>query len=137
MNATKPEREKELIRIEKQIRQTELINRSGRKPFYWGGLAGYHQLQAISQALHQVISPEKESPYLHCLTQRVERVLEKKHTLADELQEAHQWLERIARCLRYPPSSYPECKSEETSAAMAAVKLTSQQVAVEMEVLLG
>ncbi len=65
----------------------------------------------------------------------MERVLEKNHTLAAELQEAHQWLERIARCLRYPSSSYPEGKSEKISQVAGVVKVSSFQVAKDMEAL--
>ena len=98
-------RDEGLIRIEKQIRQAirDAVNRNSRKPFDWGGLAGYQQLQAIDQALCQVNNTGKESHYLHCLSQRVDRVLNKNRTLACELQQAHHWLEQIARCLRYPP----------------------------------
>ena len=118
------------------VRLAELINRNSRKPFYWGGLAGYHQLQAIAQALDQVTLPGQGSAYLRRLTQPVERVLEKNRILANELQEAHQWLERIARCLRYPPSSFSEGKSGKISQVAEVVKVSSFQVAKEMEVLL-
>ncbi len=63
-------------------------------------------------------------------------VLEKNRTLANELQQAHQWLERIARCLRYPPSSFLEGKSGKISQVGEVVKVSSFQVAKEMEVLL-
>jgi len=66
----------------------------------------------------------------------VQRVLEKNHTLANELQQAHQWLERIARCLRYPPSFFVEGKSEKISQVAEVVKVSSFQVAKEMEALL-
>jgi hypothetical protein len=118
------------------VRLAELINRNSRKPFYWGGLAGYHQLQAIAQALDQVTLPGEGSAYLRRLTQPVERVLEKNRTLAAELQQVHQWLERIARCLRYPPSSFSEGKSGKISQVAEVVKVSSFQVAKEMEVLL-
>jgi len=118
------------------VRLAELINHNSRKPFYWGGLAGYHQLQAIAQALDQVTLPGQGSAYLRRLTQPVERVLEKNRILANELQEAHQWLERIARCLRYPPSSFSEGKSGKISQVAEVVKVSSFQVAKEMEVLL-
>jgi hypothetical protein len=117
------------------VRLAELINHNSRKPFYWGGLAGYHQLKAIAQALDQVTLPGQGSAYLRRLTQPVERVLEKNRILANELQEAHQWLERIARCLRYPYSSYPEGKSEKISQVAGVVKVSSFQVAKDMEAL--
>jgi len=58
-----------LIRLETQIRQAirDAVNRNSRKPFYWGGLAGYQQLEAIAQALHQVTDAEEESRYLRQL----------------------------------------------------------------------
>jgi len=138
LNAARPRRDKDLIRIEKQIRQAirDAVNRSSRKPLDWGGLAGYHQLQAIAQALDQVTLPGEEGCYLRRLTQPVERVLEKNRILANELQEAHQWLERIAGCLRYPPSSFPDGKGEKTSEATGEVKVSSFQVARDMEALL-
>lgn len=130
MNAARPRRDKDLIRIEKQIRQAirDAVNRSSRKPLDWGGLAGYHQVQAIAQALDQITLPGEGNRYLRRLAQPVKRVLEKNRTLANELQETHQWLERIARCLRYPPSSFPE--------ATGVVKVSSFQVARDMEALL-
>ena len=127
MNAA---RDEGLVHIEKQIRQAirDSVNRNSRKPFYWGGLAVYQQLQAIGQALRQVTSTDKESHYLRRLSQRVERVLTKNHTLACELQEAHHWLERIASCLRYPPCAFQAGLSPETR--------EGEQVAQEMETLL-
>jgi hypothetical protein len=138
LSAASPERDRDLVRIEKQIRQAirDAVNRNSRKPFYWGGLAGYHQLKAIAQALDQIIPSGEGSAYLRRLTQPVERVLEKNRTLAAELQQAHQWLERIARCLRYPSSSCTKGKSEHISQAAGVVKVSSFQVAENMEALL-
>lgn len=138
MKTTQPDRDKHLIQIEKQIRQAirDAVNRNSRKPFNWGGLAGYHQLQAIAQALNQVTLPGDEQRYLQRLVQPVERVLQKNHTLANEVQEAHRWLERIARCLRYPPSSFLDGKSEKTMEATGVVKVSSFQVARDMEALI-
>ena len=138
MSESSPERDKELIHIEKQIRQAirDAVNRNSRKPFYWGGLAGYHQLKAIAQALDQIIPSGEGSAYLRRLTQPVERVLEKNRILANELQQAHQWLERIAHCLRYPSSSCTKGKSDHISQAAGVVKVSSLQVAEDMEALL-
>jgi hypothetical protein len=138
LNVSRSERDKDLIQIEKQIRQAirDAVNRNSRKPFYWGGLAGYHQLQAIAQALDQIIPPGEGSAYLRRLTQPVERVLEKNRILANELQQAHQWLERIARCLHYPSSSFMEGKTEDISQAGGVVKASSFQVTKDMEALL-
>ena len=49
-------RDAELRQIETQIRQAirDAVHRNSRKPFYWGGLAGYQQLEAIAEALHGI-----------------------------------------------------------------------------------
>ena len=107
----------------------DAVNRPSRKPFYWGGLKGYEQLQAIAQALRSVAPEEPGTGYLQRLAMQVERVLEKNCTLAQDVREAHTWLRRVAECLRYPPSSYP---TSDTS----ATPLTSEQVKREMEELL-
>ena len=104
----------------------DAVKRPSRKPFYWGGLKGYEQLQAIAQALGSVPSEEPETFYLRRLRVKVERVLEKNHTLAQDVREAHTWLKRIAECLRYPPSSF----------STSVTSVTSEQVKKEMEELL-
>ncbi|MFC1996381.1 hypothetical protein ACFLXI_02080 [Chloroflexota bacterium] len=43
----------------------DAVNRSTRKPYYWGGLAGYQQLEAIEQALTQLTTMDPGSAYLH------------------------------------------------------------------------
>jgi hypothetical protein len=113
--------------MERQLRRAirDAVNRPSRKPFHWGGLAGYRQLEAIAQALHALFSAEPENAYLHKLGRQVDRVLEKNRVLVEDLQAAHQWLRRIADCLRYPPSKYDDSDS-----------LTSQQVSAEMESLM-
>ena len=83
---------------------------------------GYQQLQAIAQALCLLHDGNQENRYLRHLAQRVEWVLARNRTLAEDLQAAHQELLQIANCLRYPPKS----NSSDPS-------LTSQQVAEEME----
>ena len=101
------------------------MNRKSRKPFHWGGLKGYEQLEAIAQALGEVPSDEPETDYLWQLKLRVDRVVEAYRVNAADLRQAHTWLRRIADCLRYPPSdSTPE------------PSLTSEQVKQEMEALL-
>ena len=120
------QRDETLIALERQIRASirDAVNRRSRKPFYWGGLKGYEQLQAIAQVLNEVSDDEPETAYLQRLTMQVNRVVDKNRTQAQDLQEAHTWLRRIARCLRYPadPDEHP---------------LTSQQVKQEMEALLA
>ncbi len=113
--------------IEGQIRVAirDAVNRPSRKPFYWGGLKGYQQLQAIGQALQEVSPDEPETSYLQRLTMQVERAVEKSRSLAQDVQAAHTQLRRIAQCLRYPSPSDE-----------AETPLSSQQVKQEMETLL-
>lgn len=117
--------------IEGQIRVAirDAVNRPSRKPFYWGGLKGYQQLQAIAQALQQVPADEAETTYLHQLARQVERAVDKNRTLAQDVQEAHSWLRHIAHCLKYPPAS-------EGGDDTAVPPLSSEQVKEEMEELL-
>jgi hypothetical protein len=117
--------------VEEQIRTAirDGVNRSSRKPFHWGGLAGYHQLEVISQALHSVSAAEPETAYLHQLAMQVDRAVAKNRALAQDLAEAHTWLTRIADCLRYPPEDLPASHS-------ARALLTSAQVSREMVELL-
>ena len=112
------------MEIESQFRTAirGAVNRRSRKPFYWGGLKGYQQLKAISQALHSMQTTK--SSYFRRLTRQVDRTLERNRTVAEELEKAHTWFRRIAACLRYPPSSFE------------AENLTRQQVALEMQDLL-
>jgi hypothetical protein len=111
------------------------VNRNSRKPFYWGGLDGYQQLEAIAQALGQVADVDKESHYLRQLLRRVDYVLVRNRTLAEDLLAARQWLRKIAGCLRYPPKP---CKRENRSASHEPeMDLSSQKVAREVEDLIG
>ena len=111
------------MRIEAQVRVAirDAINRKSRKPFYWGGLTGYEQLEAIAQALEEVPSDAPETSYLRRLKMCVGRVVEAYRVNVEDLREAHTWLRRIADCLRYPPSE---------------PSLTGEQVKREMEALL-
>lgn len=115
------------MEIESQIGMAvrDALKRASRKPFYWGGLKGYQQLEAIARVLHGLRHTRAERPYFQQLTRQVQRTLEQNRELATGLQEAHTWFRRIAACLRYPPRSYPH-----------ESRLTSQQVAQEMESLL-
>lgn len=124
------------MRIETQIRKAirDAVNRNSRKPLDWGGLAGYQQLEAIAQALHQVIDAEGESGYLRQLMRRVDFVLAKNHTLAANLLAAHHWLRQIATCLRYPPK--PGKEADHVASPEPETELSSQQVAREMEALI-
>ena len=83
-----------LIGIETQVRQAirDAVNRNSRKPFAWGGLSGYEQLEAIFQGMAQIREPNLENNYLQLLRTRVERVLVKNRTAAEDLKKAHQIL---------------------------------------------
>jgi hypothetical protein len=83
-------------------------------------------MQAIGQCLQSVSSEQMETAYLQQLASQVERVLEGNRALAQDLQEAHDWLRQVADCLRYPPNSYQE-----------APPVTSQQVSQEMQHLMN
>ena len=114
----------ELLEIENQFRMAfrDAVNRATRKPFYWGGLKGYHQLESIAQALHCMPA---ENAFFGCLCRQVDLTLEKNRPLAEMIDKTYTWFLRIAACLRYPPRS-----SVNESAP------TSQQVKQEMEKLL-
>jgi len=121
------ERDAGLIELEARVclAVRDAVNRRSRKPFHWGGLAGYHQLEAIAQALKQV-SQEAETEYFSRLAMQVNRALEKNRPLAQDVGEAHAWLRQVARCLRYPLSSSREAKASEGP-------VSSRQVRSEME----
>ena len=91
-----------LIAIEQNVRLAirDAVNRTSRKPFAWGGVAGYDQLEAIAQALHQVPSTS-ETSYLRQFLPQVDRALAVNQALADDLRTARTWLCRIAECLHY------------------------------------
>ena len=114
--------------LEAQIRTAvrDGVNRKSRKPFYWGGLKGYEQFEAIDQILQSVPSDEPGTGYLRYLGIRVGRVVERNRVMAEDLRQAHTWLRRIAECLRYPPSSFPTSEPA----------VTSKQVKREMEALM-
>lgn len=102
----------------------DAVNRSTRKPFSWGGLAGYQQLEAIDKAITKLITIWPERTYYQQLSKQVKRALDKNRTLADNVREAHQWLRQISACLRYPQRSFSDDP------------INSRQVAKEMEELL-
>jgi hypothetical protein len=119
------------VEIEALIRTAvrDAVNRPSRKPFHWGGLTGYEQLEAIAQALRSEPLEGPETSYLQRLAMQVDRALKKNRILAQDVGEAHIWLMRIAESLRYPPSS---SSASDTS----GVTLSSEQVKGEMEALL-
>ena len=119
------------MQVEAQMRMAirDAVNRASRKPFYWGGLAGYQQLEALAQALHQVPTEQTDTAYLQQLAGQVDRALTSNRTLAQDLRAAYAQLCAIADCLRYPPSSHD-------APAAAASAVTSQQVQADMARLL-
>lgn len=131
LSTSSDERDQELMEIESQTRVAirDAVNLQSRKPFCWGGLKGYEQFEAIGQALQSVSTDEPETDYLQYLKIRVERVVKSNRVLAQDLREAHTQLRRIARCLRYPPSSFPTAGTPENP-------LSSKQIKREMEELL-
>jgi hypothetical protein len=120
------QRDAVLREIEAQVRAAirDAMNRKSRKPFYWGGLKGYEQLEAIAKALAEVPRDEPETGYLRRLKMQVERVVEAYRVNVEDLREAHTWLRKIAACLRYPPSHVAHEPS-----------VSSEQVKEEMETL--
>jgi hypothetical protein len=119
------ERAKEQKEIEDQLRLAirDAVARASRKPFYWGGLKGYHQLESIAQAL-QTLSVT-ENVFLSRLIRQVDRALENNRRLAETIDKTYTWFLRIAACFRYPPRSYSGSPTP-----------TRQQVRQEMEELL-
>jgi hypothetical protein len=120
-------RDPTLIAIERQIRRgiRDAVNRSSRKPFRWGGLTGYQQLEALEQELGRTAASGFENDYLRQLLGQVERAVTNNRTLAEDVREAHIWTQRITACLRYPANAQPETR-----------RPTGQQVADEMNRLL-
>jgi hypothetical protein len=99
---------KELLEIEDQFRMAirDAVNRATRKPFYWGGLKGYRQLESIGQALHSM--PVAENAFFSRLIRQVDRTLEHNRQFAEAIEKTYTWFLRIAACLRYPPRLYAD-----------------------------
>jgi hypothetical protein len=106
LNPGEAEKAQEMQETEEQFRMAirDAVNRATRKPFYWGGLKGYRQLESIAQALHAI--PVFGDAYFGRLIQQVDRVLEKNRSLAGTIDKAYTWLLRISVCLHYPPRLY-------------------------------
>jgi hypothetical protein len=115
--------------LEKQLQQAlrDALNRPSRKPFSWGGVAGYRQLSAIADGIRQLVDATPETRYLQRLLSQVERALENYRALAHDLATAHGWLRRVAAVLHY---RHP---ADETPSA----ELSGQSVAQAMEELLA
>jgi len=116
---------KELLEIEGQFRLAirDAVNRATRKPFDWGGLKGYRQLESIAQVLHTM--PVAENAFFSRLIRQVDRTLDNNRQLAETMDKTYTWFLRIASCLRYPPRLY-----------VGVPAPTSSQVKQEMEELL-
>lgn len=125
-------RDEALTELEAQVRVAirDAVNRESRKPFHWGGLTGYDQLSDIAEALNDVPTEEAGTAYLGQLAERVNCIVDRYRVNAQDLREAHIWLRRIAKCLRYPPSAYPESHT-------CNRPVSSEQVEQEMEELLA
>jgi hypothetical protein len=116
------------MHIRQAIRDS--VNQGSRKPFSWGGLNGYEQLQVIAQGLDQVQDRRPESDYLRLLRSGIERVLAKNRTVAEDLMQAHHLLHCIAQSLHYPPLP-PAAQALPTRG-----KLSSLQIAQEINTLI-
>ena len=81
-------------------------------------------METLATGLQALCSAEPQNEYWQQLAQQVERTLEKNRLLANQLLETHDWLNKIATCLRYPPGNY------------ADQPVTGAQVAQEMDQLL-
>jgi hypothetical protein len=91
------------VALERQLKQAirDAVNRPSRKPFSWGGLAGYRQLCAIADGIRRLVDATPETRYLQRLLSQVERALENYRALAHDLAAAHSWLRRVAAVLHY------------------------------------
>lgn len=118
-----------LIWIETKVRQAirDSVNQRSRKPFAWGGLSGYEQLEAIALGLDQIQGTNPENHYLHWLQTRVAKVLARNKNAADDMDRAHQILFQISACLHYPP---PQPGSQLDQ------KIDSQRVSQEIKALI-
>lgn len=125
VDTAEAERTKEMREIENHFRLAirDAVNRATRKPFYWGGLKGYHQLENIAHVLHTL--PLAQNAFFLRLSRQVDRALENNRQLAETMEQTYTWFLRIANCLRYPPRSYAGVPAP-----------TSYQVKQEMEALL-
>jgi len=118
----------DLVTLEQQLRRAirDCVNRSSRKPFMWGGLAGYDQLDTIAQALDQ-LPIDTETAYLRSVIPQLDRALEVNRPLADDVRAAHTALRQIADCLHYGTDS----------SASQSSSVTSHDVRQKMEALLA
>ncbi|MBD2214365.1 hypothetical protein H6G27_31575 [Nostoc linckia FACHB-104] len=114
----------------------DCVNRTSRKPFRWGGLSGYQQLEAIGAILRSLPCREIDTDYLSLLSVWVDQALSNNLSVALDLAEAHKWLRQIADCLRYPEYSKRSADNVTDITQTSSSPLTSLQVWREMEDLL-
>jgi hypothetical protein len=109
------------VALERQFKQAirDAVNRPSRKPFSWGGLAGYRQLSAIADGIRHLVDGTPETQYLQRLLSQVERALENYRALAHDLAAAHGWLRRVAAVLHYRHPA-DEASSKHLSSASVA-----------------
>jgi hypothetical protein len=95
--------------VESQIRTAirDCVNRISRKPWRWGGLSGYQQLSAIGLILRSIPCREIDTDYLSLLSVWVDLAKSRHRSVASDLEETHNWLQRIAECLHYPEQTSP------------------------------
>ncbi|QSJ14829.1 hypothetical protein JYQ62_23415 [Nostoc sp. UHCC 0702] len=131
-------RDAELVAVEAQIRAAirDCVNRTSRKPFQWGGKEGYQQLSAIGQILRSLPCRKIDTDYLSLLSVWVDQALSNSHAVASDLEAAHNWLRRIAECLRYPNKSGPTSDNVIDIIENPELPLTSFQVRREIQDLL-
>ncbi|MBD2342040.1 hypothetical protein H6G64_34475 [Calothrix sp. FACHB-156] len=131
-------RDAELMAVESQIRAAvrDCVNRISRKPFRWGGIEGYQQLKTIGAILRSLPCREIDTDYLSLLSVWVDQALSNNLSVALDLEQAHQWLRRIADCLRYPNNSVRTSDNVTDITQTAKIPLTSLQVRRDMEQLL-
>jgi hypothetical protein len=120
------------VALEQSLKQAirDAVNRPSRKPFSWGGLAGYRQLAAIADGMRQLVDETSETSYLHRLLSQVERALENYRALAQDLEAAHGWLRRIALvlhdCLPTEKTLATPSSSESVAEAMEQLRTAFQ-----------
>ncbi|WP_414545757.1 hypothetical protein [Nostoc sp. CCY0012] len=131
-------RDAELMAVESQIRAAvrDCVNRTSRKPFRWGGIEGYQQLKTIGAILRSLPCREIDTDYLSVLSVWVDQALSNNLSLALDLEQAHQWLRRIADCLHYPKDSYSIKDNVTNTTSTSNLSLTSLKIRCEMEELL-
>ncbi len=131
-------RNAELMAVESQIRVAvrDCLNRTSRKPFRWGGLSGYQQLETIGQILRSLPCRELDTDYLSLLSVWIDQALSNNLSIALDLAEAHKWLRQIAECLCYPNNFNSTSDNVTDITQTAKILLTSFQVRRDMEELL-